>query len=112
MKISASRQKTIEDIADFYGYSKLEIGTLDKIARTPGIVENDLPAIQRAVLGKRDCDLWYTSSWCEDNQGITLTDKGKHIAEQIDLRLVTRKAVKDGLDMFPAFANIRELNLA
>ena len=55
MNIRANRQKAIEDVADFHGLTKLEAGTIDKIARSShGLTIDDFPAIQRAVIPKME----------------------------------------------------------
>ncbi len=102
MKIKANRQKAIEDVADTLGLTKLEVATIDKIYRSKTVLTiNDFPAIQRAIIPKMEYEFF--NGLRDGNDPIKLYPEGEKIAQQVECRLQTLKAIKDGLYMFPEY---------
>jgi hypothetical protein len=113
MTIHANRKRAVKEVADFHGISYLECHLVDKIATSKEDIKlEDLPAIQLSLFDMHRINSFHSidelfegalRKQYDIDEVIKLTEYGQKIANQIEARLTTLKAIKNNLYLFPEY---------
>jgi hypothetical protein len=114
MKIHANRNRAIQEVSEFHSLSILECALVDRVATSKEDIKlEDLPAIQLSLFDKHRVNSFHSidelfegilRKQYDMDEIIRLTEYGKKIADQIEARLTTLKAIKNNLYLFPEYA--------
>ena len=111
-KVSASKAKAIEEVMGverFKELGKMEAGILINKFKDVDVVTEALP--EETLGGKMLMKLEEKGFLEYDNikYEYKLTSEGKEFLDAVEARYQTRRAVKEGTDLFPEYSNIPEL---